>query len=62
MGYSCTAHLRAIVEPLACAQTRLAGRNSDMLDFWKKSENNTRFSIIVLGICLIVLVALLTRL
>ena len=33
-----------------------------MLDFWKKSENNTRFSIIVLGICLIVLVALVTRL
>jgi hypothetical protein len=33
-----------------------------MLDFWKKSENNTRFSIIVLGVCLIVLLALVTRL
>jgi hypothetical protein len=34
-----------------------------MLDFWKKSEKNDRFSLIVLGVCLVVLVAVvLTRL
>ena len=33
-----------------------------MLEFWKKSEKNTRFSLIVLGVCLIALVALITRL
>ena len=34
-----------------------------MFDFWKKSEKNERFSLVVLGVCLIVLVTLLvTRL
>jgi hypothetical protein len=34
-----------------------------MLEFWKKSEKNDRFSLIVLGVCLLVLVAVLvTRL
>jgi hypothetical protein len=33
-----------------------------MFDFWKQSEKNTRFSLIVLGVCLIVLIALVTRL
>ena len=29
-----------------------------MLEFWKKSEKNDRFSLIVLGVCLLVLVAI----
>jgi hypothetical protein len=34
-----------------------------MFDFWKKSEKNDRFSLIVLGACLIILVSLIvTRL
>jgi len=45
------------------AHTDHVGRNRNMLDFWKKSEKNDRFSLIVLGVCLVVLVAVvLTRL
>ncbi len=62
-GYACVAHLRAIAEWPRHAQTGLARRNSQMFDFWKKSEKNERFSLVVLGVCLIVLVTLVaTRL
>jgi len=45
------------------AHTDHVGRDRNMLDFWKKSEKNDRFSLIVLGVCLVVLVAVvLTRL
>jgi hypothetical protein len=41
----------------------LLGGIQTMLDFWKKSEKNDRFSLIVLGVCLIVLVSVVvTRL
>jgi hypothetical protein len=61
--YSCAAHLGAIVRVLPKAHTDHVGRNRNMLDFWKKSEKNDRFSLIVLGVCLVVLVAVvLTRL
>jgi hypothetical protein len=34
-----------------------------MLDFWRKSEKNDRFSLVVLGLCLIALVSVVaTRL
>lgn len=41
----------------------IPGGIQTMLDFWKQSENNDRFSLIVLGVCLIVLVSVVvTRL
>ncbi len=56
----------ATYEPLskfaAGRRLTLLGGLQIMLDFWKKSEKNTRFSLVVLGVCLIVLVALMTRL